>query len=397
MAAAAVACKSQSDRTQQQTQTVAIADAAIATPTPPPPPSAPIAWPELADLPRTEPLRVIALPSRADIPRFDVGGPVIIGDLAVIGCSQLGFAAVDWQRGQIAWTKPSGVHLAPPVVHGGNLVLLGDCAPTSSVPDEHTVLGCLRIVTPAGRDVSHIAVHGPSTAVEPFAATPGRQELWSIDDRIVRWRRGDRAVEVDVVTGIARRAPAAPPPLVVRHRDRAWEIEHVDGRIVAYHPGRRTRPAWSTEREYTAMIGAVYLPDQSPMLRIANFGAFADQPELRLFDIDATGSLHGAVSFPVPGISALGFGTSSIGDVAIAVRLDTSLQRDFIAGYAANAVLVWVYPLPETPRADPVGIAIADHAVVVFHDGDTITVLPELSAPPTTPGAARAPLQNPTP
>ncbi|MGE3546576.1 MAG: hypothetical protein AB7L28_21800 [Kofleriaceae bacterium] len=103
------------------------------------------------------------------------------------------------------------------------------------------------------------------------------------------------------------------------------------------------------------------------------------------------------MSFPVPGISTIGFGTSSIGDVALAVRLDRSIQRDFIAAYAANAVLLWVYPLPEVTRADPVGIALADRAVVVFHDGDTITVLPELSAPPTTPGAARAPLRNSTP
>ena len=36
---------------------------------------------------------------------------------------------------------------------------------------------------------------------------------------------------------------------------------------------------------------------------------------------------------------------------------------------------------------DPVGVAIAPDAVVVFHDGDTLTILPELSAPPTAPGA----------
>jgi hypothetical protein len=56
-----------------------------------------------------------------------------------------------------------------------------------------------------------------------------------------------------------------------------------------------------------------------------------------------------------------------------------------------------VYPLPETPRADPVGVALADDAVVVFHDGDTVTILPELSSPPTAPGAARGPSENATP
>jgi hypothetical protein len=79
------------------------------------------------------------------------------------------------------------------------------------------------------------------------------------------------------------------------------------------------------------------------------------------------------------------------------VRLDASLERDFIVGYAANALLMWVYPLPHQPRADPVGLAIARGAVVVFHDGDTLTILPELSAPPTAPGAARVPSENTTP
>jgi hypothetical protein len=49
------------------------------------------------------------------------------------------------------------------------------------------------------------------------------------------------------------------------------------------------------------------------------------------------------------------------------------------------------------PRPDPVGIALTRDAVVVFHDGDTLTVLPELSAPPTAPGAVKAPSENATP
>ena len=120
--------------------------------------------------------------------------------------------------------------------------------------------------------------------------------------------------------------------------------------------------------------------------------------ELLLFDIDATGSLHGQVSLnPVPGIGLIGQAIDRVGDVAVAVRLDTSLERDYIAGYAANALLMWTYQLPPIKRADPVGIAIAPDAVVVFHDGDTLTVLPELSAPPTAPGAVREPSENSTP
>jgi hypothetical protein len=59
--------------------------------------------------------------------------------------------------------------------------------------------------------------------------------------------------------------------------------------------------------------------------------------------------------------------------------------------------MMYVCPLPEVPRADPVGVAIAPDAVLVFHDGDTFTVLPVLSSSPTAPSAPRAPSQNPTP
>jgi hypothetical protein len=79
------------------------------------------------------------------------------------------------------------------------------------------------------------------------------------------------------------------------------------------------------------------------------------------------------------------------------IRLDTSLERDVVVGWAANALLMWAWPLPEVKRADPVGVAVAPDAVLVFHDGDTFTVLPELSAPPTSPGATSGSSKNPTP
>ena len=120
-------------------------------------------------------------------------------------------------------------------------------------------------------------------------------------------------------------------------------------------------------------------------------------PEMAVFDIDATGSLHGQVAFPAPGIATLGHAIDGVGNTAIAVRLDASLQHDYVVGYAATALLMYVYPLPEVPRADPVGVAVAADGVVVFHDGDTLTVLPELSAPPTAPGAPRPVWENSTP
>jgi hypothetical protein len=248
------------------------------------------------------------------------------------------------------------------------------------------------VVSPAGIEQGYAAIHGRRVAA--FAASPGTQQVWLDGDRAVRWRRGDQAVSVDLVTGVATPADATPPPLRVAYRTHTWDIARTDERIIARERGKL---AWQTRRPYTTLLGAVYLADLAPMVRVANIGAFGGYAEMNLLDIDATGSLHGQAAFPVPAISALGHAVDAVGNTAVAVRMDASLRHDFIVGYAANALLMYVYPLPEVPRADPVGVAIAPDAVLVFHDGDTFTVLPELSSPPTAPGAPRVPSQNPTP
>jgi hypothetical protein len=354
-------------------------------------------WPELASFPLIEPERVVALPTQQSTPRFDLGGPVALGGVAVVSSSQFGFVAVDYKTGQIAWSKPAGLHVAPPITRaGGTFLLIGECFAPPPVPAGQTLLGCARTITPAGVDQGYIAIHGDAKTVDAFANEPGVQRVWSLGDREVMWRRGDLAVIVDPVSGIATPTASAVPPLVVTYKDRTWSITHGDdGHIVAVDG--RGKPAWHTERAYTELLGAVYLPEQSPMLRLSNAGRYRGHPELSLMDIDATGSMHGQVAFPVPGIALVAHAIDSIGDVALAVQLDASLDHHFIAGYAANSLLMWVYPLPRVQRADPIGLAVTPDAVLVFHDGDTLTVLPELSAPPTAPGAARAPLENSTP
>jgi len=347
-------------------------------------------WPRLARFPIIDPVRVIALPARPDVPRFDVGGPAIAGDVAIVSSSQLGFAAVDWRRGALVWTRPAGLHVAPPIDSPQGVILISDCAAPVEVAD--ALLGCIRVVTRSGIDQGYAAIHGKR--VEAFAGSPGSQDVWLDGDRAVRWRRGDLAVSVDLITGVATPTTAAPPPLRVSYRTHTWEISRTEQAIVARERGK---VAWQTRRPYTALLGAVYLAELTPMIRVANVGVFGGWAELNLLDIDATGSLHGQAAFPVPAISALGHAVDAVGNTAIAVRMDSSLRHDFIVGYAANALLMYVYPLPEIPRADPVGVAIASDAVLVFHDGDTFTVLPELSSPPTAPGAPRTPSQNPTP
>jgi hypothetical protein len=230
--------------------------------------------------------------------------------------------------------------------------------------------------------------------LEAFARSPGPQDVWLDGARAVRWRRGGLAVSVDLVTGAARPATTEPPAVRVVYRNHAWDIARTDDRIIARERGKL---AWQTRHPYTALLGAVYLADLAPMVRVTSIGAFGGRAEMNVLDIDATGSLHGQAAFPVPAISALGYAIDAVGNTAIAVRMDSSLRHDFIVGYAANALMMYVYRLPEVPRTDPVGVAIAPDAVLVFHDGDTFTVLPELSSPPTAPGAPNRPSENPTP
>lgn len=348
---------------------------------------------QLAEFPKALPVRVIELPARRSLPRFDVGGPVIVADVAVVSSSQFGFAAVDWRTGQLAWTKPAGLHVAPPLAHGDTAILIGDCL---SPPDlDDVLLGCLRVVSASGADRSYTAIHG--ARLEPFAREKGSQQVWLGGERTVRWRRGALAVAVDLVTGAAVTASAEPPPVRVHYGARSWDISHTDGRIIARERGSRgAKIAWQTRGTYTSVLGAVYLRDQAPMVRANRIAPFAGLSEMNLFDIDATGSLAGQVSFPVPAISMLGAGIDDAGATAIALRLDSTLRHDYIAGFAASALLMYVYPLPEVPRADPVGIAIAPDGVLVFHDGDLFTVLPELSAPATAPGPPAAPAQIPS-
>ncbi|MBA3458516.1 MAG: hypothetical protein H0T46_01035 [Deltaproteobacteria bacterium] len=393
---ALVACKSKRDADHQTSlpvEPVIPRDAG---------PDAASSWTAALDkLPLIAAERTIILPSRADQPRFDVVGPLVVGDLAIVGSSQLGFAAVDWRRGVIVWTKPSGSRIAPPAVQGEDILLIGDCTGTPPISASDALLGCLRSVTADGADDAHIAIRGKAAAVESFSHSVGEQHVWVEGER-VRWRRGDQAVSIDLGSGVAVPAPVASPPLSITYKERHWDIEQVDGKIIAR--GKAKQDSWESDRSAGELLGPVWIPQQSPMLRFVSISGRYGAPELRLHDMNATGSLFSQISLDsVPGIAMLAHAMSPVGDVAMAVRLDKTLKHDFIAGFSANALLRWVYPLPETARTDRVGIAIAldaqraPEAVVVFHDGDTVTILPELSSPPTAPGAARGPLENATP
>jgi hypothetical protein len=392
------ACSSK-DATEQLTPTAPVEIARDGSVVPA---DAPNVWAPLAELPQVTPARVVTIPTRPTVPRFSVGGPALHRELAVVSSSQFGFAAVDWRLGTLVWTKPAGIKVAPPAVKGDSFVLIGDCVSPPDIPDGRMLLGCLRVVSAAGTDEAYMALHGATDAMNAFAGSAGPQDVWIVDDTHARWRRGDAAVLVDLVSGkLTPDGNAAPPPVVVEYGKRRWEIAHVDGKVVATERGKR---AWSMNREVSAMLGAVWLAGQGPMIRMVNIGGFAGTSEVRILDMDATGSMNGTAAWtPVPGISLLGRAISPVGDAALAVRMDSSIKHDFIAAYAASALLIYVFPLPDVLRPDPVGVAIAlddegrAEAVVAFYDGDQLVVLPNVSAPPTAPGGTREPLENATP
>jgi hypothetical protein len=296
------------------------------------------------------------------------------------------------------WTKPAGSRLAPPAVSGDDIYLIGDCTGAPDVKDE--LLGCLRSVTVTGADQAYIAIHGK--AVDEFSHSAGPQHVW-IEQGHARWRRGDQAVSIDLISGVAVPAPIDPPPLSITFKDHHWDIEQSeDGAVTAR--GKTKQDSWKDEHVAGELIGTVWLPRMSPLLRFVSINGPLGESGLRLHDLNATGSMNTQVSLDsVPGIAMLAHAVSPVGDVALAVRLDKSLKHDYIAGFSANALLRWVYPLPPTTRVDPIGIAIgldaerAPEAVVVFHDGDTLTILPALSSAPTEPGAVRGPSENATP
>jgi hypothetical protein len=110
-----------------------------------------------------------------------------------------------------------------------------------------------------------------------------------------------------------------------------------------------------------------------------------------IIDIDGTSGSLGSAAHAVPGIQILASAFGPRGVTVLAVRLDASLTRDYIAAFDGNGLLLWVWPLPEQARPDAVGIALDAARVVVFHDGDRLSVLPLTWENPTAPAAPTAP------
>ncbi len=333
---------------------------------------------DLGDLPWISATRLIKVPVHADQPRFDVVGPVVVGDLAVVGSSQFGFAAIRWSDGSTAWTKPTGLHLAPPLVLDDNVLLIADCAKAPVIDESQVLLGCLRTVSGTGNDLSLAAIVAPPELAEAFAGTTGPSRVWAIATTRIAWQRGDVTLEFDPLAPRAKRSAATAPSITATINKVALTFKQTDEAVLALDD--KGKEQWRVGGRFAAVLGIVQgAAHESPMLRVARIGTrFNPRGEIDVLDIDATGSRHGQAAFPTPGIALLGTAVAADGACALASRVDTTLTHDLIVTYDAQARQRWVYALPEIPRADPVGLAIVRDGVLAFFDGDTVAVLPKM-------------------
>ena len=163
--------------------------------------------------------------------------------------------------------------------------------------------------------------------------------------------------------------------MTATHQGKSWQIGIEDQALVARDP--RGQEAWRIGQRFAAVVGIVPgLPYEVPMVRVAHLNGVSGRGFLELLDIDATGSQRGQAAFPVRGISVLGHGMNADGLTAIAIRLDASIQRDYVMAYDQRGTHMWAWQLPERPRPDPVGVWVEPARVVVFLDTDRVVVLP---------------------
>lgn len=344
--------------------------------------AAPDVWPELADLPVVEPVAEFAVPIAPKVPRRSLVGPVVLGDVAVVGSSQIGFAALDWHTGAVVWRRTTGSRVAPPLVHGDGVLVVGDCEHAAIPRTGEAIAGCWWVVAGDGSDLAAGHFAGPEPVVAPFLAATGDAALTPVDDHRIVWTRGDAALEVDLDTDRAAATHAHPPAAIARYKNREFDIaiDPASGALVAHDPTGAEQ--WRVLTKFAAIVGV--LPGESyeaPMVRVVNLHGASGKGFVDVIDIDATGSTRGQAGTIVPGVALLGHAfLPTPGDTALAIALDAAGDRAYIAAHDGRGNLAWVSPLAEGPRADPVGLAFTDdRSVLVFHDGDRLTVLPPVA------------------
>lgn len=333
-------------------------------------------WPLLDDRPRAVADAVFQLSPDTSMPLLSAVGPVEIDGLVVVGSSQLGFVAIDMERRAQRWHRATGSRLAPPLAAVDGILLVSDCAlppaPTR-IGIGQRLLGCYRVLSADGEERIAAPISGDDAAVAAFASEPGPSALYPQTPDRVRWQRGEYAVDFNITTGLAVPASPTPAGVTARHGKRSWQIRLGEDALDAIGTSAMS---WKVSSRFAALLGVIPGAGyEVPTVRVARLSGANGQGQVELLDIDATGSRRGHAAHPIPGIVVLAH-TFRAGDTALAVRLDTSLRHDYIAAFDRRAGLRWVWPLPESTRVDPIGLAISDTKVYAFFDGAHIAVLP---------------------
>jgi hypothetical protein len=106
-----------------------------------------------------------------------------------------------------------------------------------------------------------------------------------------------------------------------------------------------------------------------------------------LLDIAGTDGMLGQVSHSFPGVAAESSAFGSGGTTIVAIRLDDTALRHYLAAFDGNGMAMWAWPLPEpvdgAPRTTPVRVALAPDGWVVALFDDRLAIVPLVSEPPT--------------
>jgi hypothetical protein len=340
----------------------------------------------LAAMPKARPRWTVTLDA-APVPAIDVHGPILVGDAALVAGSAIGITGIDTKTGTILTRRAAAGSVGIAPIDDERALAIGNCTDAIKPPRGDALVGCYVVM-----DAHHEAVYGAGSIVAPakdaaqlgggattlfVAAGPPRLVFVGRDDPDAPWLRfvladpprGEVPAEAieprDVPTGA--RAPHVSLP--------AGQLWVVDDVLEVRHHDPDALSNRSSVMNVAAAPGALHALDDD---RVRAFRLVPGERAIQPAIIDPSTLALDDLGTAVPGIDLLAAAHGAKG-YAVAVRLDTSLTNDYIAAFTVDGTLSYAYPLPPPPsggRALPVGIAMTDDAVVVFHDGTTVSALP---------------------
>lgn len=350
---------------------------------------APVAddWPALAQMPRAHPRWTTHAPlASPDAAAIDVHGPLIVDGSAVVSGSQLGVVGVEVASGAVRFQRPDTGRVAPPVALGDDLFTVGDCADPVDAKPGDVVVGCYSVldasaqsdhgagsIVAAGQDAKQLGTGPTMLRIHDRTAYLGRDTGW------LTWTIADPPRGEARATAVPQKEVPAPPEwssiiLDGGTRDMVTLAVHDSVLVIAYANPDLVADRQAV-RDFASGVGS--LAEIAPR-QVRGFQKVYGQDAIQPVVVHVDGLELDTLGAPLPGISILGAAQSARG-FTVAVRLDATLQHDYVAAVTADGQLAWVYPLPPPPgagRSLPVGVAMTDDAVVVFFDGQILAALP---------------------